>query len=47
MGRGRDGKYTPQKNNSIQDLVGNEENGYQTPDPSKTMLNATNESRGI
>jgi hypothetical protein len=28
MGRRRDGNHTPQKNNSIQDSVGNEENGY-------------------
>jgi hypothetical protein len=25
--RTREGNYTPQKNNSIEDLVGNEENG--------------------
>jgi hypothetical protein len=41
--RRRDGKYTPQKNNSIEDLVGNEENGYLVPDPNKTMTNITNE----
>jgi triacylglycerol esterase/lipase EstA (alpha/beta hydrolase family) len=32
-------------NNSIENLVGNEENGYQVPDPNKTMINVTNEPR--
>jgi hypothetical protein len=41
--RRRDGNHTPQKNNSIEDLVGNEENGYPVPDPNKTMINVTNE----
>jgi hypothetical protein len=31
------------KNNSIQDSVGNEENGYTVPDLNKTMINVTNE----
>jgi hypothetical protein len=35
MRRRRDGNHSPQKkkNNSIQDSKGNEENGYQVPDP--------------
>jgi hypothetical protein len=41
MGRRRDGNYIIQKNNSIQDLAGNEENGYPVPDPNKTMINVT------
>jgi hypothetical protein len=36
----RDGNYTPEKNNnSIEDSVGNEENGYPVPDLKKTMIN--------
>jgi hypothetical protein len=31
------------KNNSIQDSVGNEENGYPVPDLNKTMINVTKE----
>jgi hypothetical protein len=42
-GRRRDGNYTPQKNNLIENLVGNEENGYPIPDPNKTMITVTNE----
>jgi hypothetical protein len=34
--RRRDGNHTPQKNNSIEDLVGNEENGYPVPDPQQS-----------
>jgi hypothetical protein len=41
MGRSRDGDHSPEKNNSIQDLVGNEENGYPVPDFNKTMINVT------
>jgi hypothetical protein len=41
--RRRDGNHTPQKNNSIEDSVGNEENGYPVPDPNKTMINVTKE----
>jgi hypothetical protein len=41
MGRRRDGNHTPQKNNSIEDSVGNEENGYPVPDPNKTMIKVT------
>jgi hypothetical protein len=43
MGKRREGNNTPQKKNSIEDLVGNEENGYPVPDPNKTMTNVTNE----
>jgi hypothetical protein len=39
--RRRDGNHTPQKNNSIEDSMGNEENGYPVPDPNKTMINLT------
>jgi hypothetical protein len=31
------------KKNSIEDLVGNEENGYPVPDPNKIMINVTKE----
>jgi hypothetical protein len=31
----REGNYTPQKNNSIGDLVGNKENGYPVSTPTK------------
>jgi hypothetical protein len=31
------------QNNSIQDSVGNEENGYPVPDPNKIMINVTEE----
>jgi hypothetical protein len=39
----RNGNYTLQKNNSIEDLVGKQENGYLDSDPNKTMINVTNE----
>jgi hypothetical protein len=39
--RRKDGNHTPQENNSIEDSVGNEENGYPDPDPNKTMINVT------
>jgi hypothetical protein len=32
------------ENNSIQDSVGNEENGYQVPDRTKTMINVIKET---
>jgi hypothetical protein len=35
MGRRRQGKCTPQKNNLIEDLVGNEENDTQFLTPTK------------
>jgi hypothetical protein len=41
MGRRRDGNYSPQKNNSIQDSVGNEENGYPVPNLNKITINVT------
>jgi hypothetical protein len=48
MGRRREGNYIiPQKNNSIEALVGNEENGYPVPDPNKTMTNVTNKPSDI
>jgi hypothetical protein len=31
------------KNNSVEDLVGNEENAYPIPDPEKTIINVTND----
>jgi hypothetical protein len=34
-----------QKKNSIQNSVGNEENGYSVADPNKTMKNVTKEPR--
>jgi hypothetical protein len=34
---------TQKKNNSIHDLVRNEENGYPVPDLNKTMINVTEE----
>jgi hypothetical protein len=43
MERREDGNHSPQKNNSIQDSVGNEENEYPVPEPNKTMLNITKE----
>jgi hypothetical protein len=43
MGRRREGNYTPQKNNSMEDLVGNEGNGYPVSDPNQTMINVSNE----
>jgi hypothetical protein len=33
----------PAKNNSIQNSVGTEENGYPVPDPKKAMINTTKE----
>jgi hypothetical protein len=43
MGRRRDENHYPQKDNSIQDSEGNEENGYPVLDPNKTMINDTKE----
>jgi hypothetical protein len=40
--RKRNVNSTPQKN-SLEDLVGNEENEYQVPDPNRTVINTTNE----
>jgi hypothetical protein len=36
--RRRDGNYTLKKKNSVEDVVGNDENGYPVPDPNKTMM---------
>jgi hypothetical protein len=50
VGRKRiDGNYIPQtkNNNSIEDLVGNEENGDPVPDPKKTMINTSNDHKKI
>jgi hypothetical protein len=47
-GRRRQGNLTPQKtNNSIEELVGNEENEYSVPDPNRTMLIMTNEPNDV
>jgi hypothetical protein len=44
MGKRRmERNYIPQKSNSIEDVLGNEENGYSVPDSNKTMINVTNE----
>jgi hypothetical protein len=43
MRRRSDGNHAPQKNNSIQDSVGREENGYTIPDFNKTTKNVTKE----
>jgi hypothetical protein len=37
--RRRQGDETPQKNNLIEDLVGNNENEYPVPNHNKTMIN--------
>jgi hypothetical protein len=48
MGRIRRlGNLTPQKNNSIENLVGNEENAYPVPNPNRIMINVTNELSNI
>jgi hypothetical protein len=39
--------YSSKGHNSIEDLVGNEENEYQVPDPKKTMTNITNELNDV
>jgi hypothetical protein len=41
MRRRRDRNHATQKNNLIQDLVGNEENGYPVPDLNKIMINVS------
>jgi hypothetical protein len=43
MERRREENHSPQKYNSIQDSVGNEDNGYPFPDFNKTMINITKE----
>jgi hypothetical protein len=39
--RRRQGNPTLEKNNSIDDLVGNEENEHSVSDPKRTMINMT------
>jgi hypothetical protein len=46
-GRRKYAKHSPQKTNSIQDSVGNEENEYPVPDLNKTMINITKEPSDI
>jgi hypothetical protein len=41
--RRRDGNHSPQKYNSIDNSVANEENGYPVPDSNKTVINVTKE----
>jgi hypothetical protein len=48
MGRRRPGNPPHQKNkNTIEDLVGNEENKYLVPDPKRMMLIITNEPKDV
>jgi hypothetical protein len=35
--------HSSKKKNSMEDLVGNEENVYPVPDPKETMINISNE----
>jgi hypothetical protein len=39
--RRRDGNHSPQKRNSVQGSVGNEENGYPVPNLKKMTINVT------
>jgi hypothetical protein len=41
--RRRDENHSPQKHNSVQESVGNEENGYSVPELNKTMINVIKE----
>jgi hypothetical protein len=41
--RRRDGNHTPQKNNSKEDSVGNEETGYPVLEHNKIMINVIKE----
>jgi hypothetical protein len=43
MARRTDRNHTPQTNNSIQNSVENEENGYPVPDINKTTINVIKE----
>jgi predicted nuclease with TOPRIM domain len=46
--RRRQGNFIPQKNNnSIEDLVGNEENEYPVLDPNRIRINITNELNNV
>jgi hypothetical protein len=48
MGRKRrDGNHSPQKNNSREDSVGNEENGYPVLNLNKTMINVTKDIKSL
>jgi Skp family chaperone for outer membrane proteins len=47
MGRRRQGNCTPQKSNSIEHSVENEENEHSVPDSNRTMKNITNELSDI
>jgi hypothetical protein len=47
MGRRRQENSTHEKNNSIEDLVGNEDNEYPVPDPNRTLINTTNDLSDI
>jgi hypothetical protein len=42
MVRRKQGKLTPQKNNSIDNLMRNAENKNPVPDPNRTIINITN-----
>jgi hypothetical protein len=42
--RRREGNYTCQKNNTLENLMGNEDR-YPVLDPNKTMINIINETR--
>jgi hypothetical protein len=42
MGRKTQGNSTAQKDNSLEDLVGNEENEYPVPDLKRTKTDITN-----
>jgi hypothetical protein len=43
IGKRRDGNHPPQKNNSTQNSLGNEGNGYPDAYLNKTMINVTRE----
>jgi hypothetical protein len=45
--RKRDGNHSPPQNNLIQDLEGNEENGYPVPDSNKTKIKDTKEPNDV
>jgi hypothetical protein len=48
MGRWkRDGNYSHPQNKLIQDLEGNEENGYPVPDSNKTKINYAKEPNEV
>jgi hypothetical protein len=43
MGRIKEGNYSTEKINSMQDFMRKEENVYPVPDTKKIMINITNE----